>query len=196
MSVVDSFGETDPPGYRIDLVDDGTVHIIGNGMDQTLQAEGAGSAKQWYQQNAYAFLPLPPQVAAFVDAARTAGRALAHAASSATASLAEGSEVAAFASAVGEALTAVGAAIAPFGGGTDLLGMGVVITAEAGRAQQAAEGVLARVWDRLDDNIDFFALAEHAQQDRAVNDSARSQLHSFAAQAAQVGESTKALLNL
>src|SRR5581483_7532503 len=110
MSVVDSFSNTDPPGYRIDLLDDGSVHITGNGMDESLRAEGARSAEEWYGQNAYAFLPLPPQIEKFVEAARAAGRAMSSAASRATPRVMDESEVAAFASAVAEAFMLSGEA--------------------------------------------------------------------------------------
>jgi hypothetical protein len=196
MSVVDSFSGTDPPGYRIDLLDGGTVHITGKGMDQTLQAEGAKSAQQWYDQNAYAFLPLPPQVDSFVQAARAAGQALASAASAATPSLAEQSDVAEFATAVGEALSAAGQAMVPLGIGSDLIGLGATISMGAAYAQPEAEGVLSGTWNDLDQAIDFYTLAQNAQQDRGVNDDAKAQLQGFAAQASQVGASTKALLNL
>lgn len=192
MPVVDTFADTDPPGFRIDLVDDGTVHITGNEMDQALQAEGATSAQQWYSQNAYAFLPLPVQTAHFVEAAR----ALADAAREVTQSAADESAVAEFASAVAIALTAAGEATVPLGMGTNLITLGVTLTVGAARAKPAGEGVLAAAWNNLDQGIDFASLAEHAQQDRTVNAEGRSILQNFSAQAEQVGEAIKGLLEL
>ena len=166
-------------------------------MDQTLRAEGAKSAKQWYEQNAYAFLPLPQHVESFVSNARDAGRALAEAASKATASaVEEADEVAAFAIAVGSAFTAVARATLPLGIGPDLMGYGTTITVGAGGAQPCAEGALSGAWNSLDDAIDFFALAQNAGQDRGVNDDAKAQMKSFATKAAPVAEAVKGLLNL
>lgn len=194
VSVVDTFSDTDPPGYRLDLMDDGTVHITGNGMDQTFQAEGAQSAKQWYDQNADAFLPLPAQVDSFVSAAREAGRDLAYAATKATPSAADETEVAAFASAVAAALISAGQASSPLGIGSDLVGLGSTITVNAARAQAAPQGALSGAWNGLDQAIDFYSLAEHAQQDRGVNDDAKSQLKAFSSQAKQVGAAVDALI--
>jgi hypothetical protein len=193
MSETDSFTDTD--GYRIDLRDDDTIHISGNGMDETLQAEHASSAKQWYEQNAYAFIPLPHAIAGFVDSAHEAGRALAHAASLATASAADASEVAQFAAAAGVALTKAAEVSVPLGIGAHLLALGTTIVASAGGAGAAQEGQLSGAWSGLDGEIDFFALAQDAQQDRAVNEHGRAALQSFAGRADQVGQSIQALLS-
>ncbi|HWE56428.1 MAG TPA: hypothetical protein VG435_13010 [Acidimicrobiales bacterium] len=195
MSVTDSF--TDSDGYRIDLLDDGMIHVSGNGMDETLHADQASSAQQWYDQNAYAFIPLPHAIAAFVDAAHEAGQAMADAASLATPSVAEPSDVARFASAAGIAFMKAAEASVPFGIGAQLLELGSAIVARAGGAGGAGgaqEGQLSSAWGGLDDAIDFYALAQNAQQDRAINESGQAVLQSFAGQADQVGQAIQALL--
>jgi hypothetical protein len=194
---VDSFTQTDPPGYEIDVNDDGSVHITGNGMDETIQAGWTGSAQDWYTQNAGSYLPLPDDVNNFINNANSAATAMATAAAVAGTAAAEAEAVADFAQKVGEALTAIGALTAVFGFGGGLAGAGAAITAAANRAEAVADGVLSGAWQGLDTACDLVALSGQVQEARSVTDAAKSTLQSLAdSTASAVADAVKGILNI
>src|SRR5579872_4041266 len=77
MGVKDSFSDTDPPGYRIDLLDDGQIHVTGHGRDEMHPGRDIASAKDWFDMYANDIqIPLPEKTQRFIDTANAAEAAL------------------------------------------------------------------------------------------------------------------------
>lgn len=196
-TVTDSFSDTQPPGYKIDVYGNGNVHITGNGMDETVEASWTGSAHDWYTQNAGSYLPLSQDVQNFVEKCNDAAKAMAAAAATAITGAAEAEAVASFAQEVGEALTAIGAVGAIFGIGAAVAGAGAAITAAANRAEAVAEGVLSGAWSGLESAFDLISLSNTVSEARSITDAAKSQFESFVEGAASaVADAVKGLLKI
>jgi hypothetical protein len=196
MGVKDSFSDTDPPGYRVDLLDDGQIHVTGHGRDEMHPGRDIASAKDWFDMYANDIhIPLPEKAQSFIDTAKAAESALLDALYATTYDPGGDDEhLANFGGKVAEALIATAEVGAPYGLGAELIGVATDITLHLLLPKPTEAGVLKTTWDNLDRGAGGFnAYAHDAFLYRAVPREAIEQLPTFIEHAARVGAATRAL---